>query len=137
MFEPLGLRMLFSKVAMRPGKPVWFGRAGGAHIVGLPGNPTAALVTARLFLAPLIAGLAGRGARSALTWRRRPLAEALEATGRWECFVGARLDGGAARPIANRDSSAQKALAAVEMLIRRGPDEGVAEAGDFVETLDF
>ena len=137
MFEPLGLTMLFSKVAMRPGKPVWFGRAGGARIVGLPGNPTAALVTARLFLAPLIAGLAGRGAGSALAWRRRPLAEALEATGRWECFVGACLDGGAARPIANRDSSAQKALAAVEMLIRRGADADAAQAGDFAETLDF
>jgi molybdopterin molybdotransferase len=137
MFEPLGLMIQFSKVAMRPGRPVWFGQASGARIVGLPGNPTAALVTARLFLAPLIAGLAGRGAQSALTWRRRPLADALEATARWECFVGARLDGAAARPIANRDSSAQKALAAVEMLIRRGADEGAARAGDFVETLDF
>jgi molybdopterin molybdotransferase len=137
MFEPAGLRTLFSKVAMRPGKPVWFGQAGGAHVVGLPGNPSAALVTARLFLAPLIAGLAGRGARSALTWRRRPLADVLEATGPWECFVGARLDGGAVRPFANRDSSSQKTLADVEVLVRRGADEVAVHAGDFVETLDF
>ena len=137
MFEPFGLKMLFSKVAMRPGKPVWFGQAGGSNIVGLPGNPTAALVTARLFLAPLIAGLAGRGAQSALIWRRRALTEGLEATQQWECFVGGQLDGDAVRPCANRDSSAQKTLAAVEVLIRRGPQEASAAPGAFVETLDF
>jgi molybdopterin molybdotransferase len=137
MFDASGLQLLFSKVAMRPGKPAWFGRAGAAHIVGLPGNPTAALVAARLFLAPLIAGLAGRGARSALNWRQRPLAEGLEASQQWECFIGARLDGERARPFANRDSSAQKALAATELLIRRRPGQPPAATGDVVETLDF
>ena len=137
MFEPLGLGMRFSKVAMRPGRPVWFGRAGGAHILGLPGNPTAALVTARLFLAPLIAGLAGRGAQSALVWRRRALAEGLEATQQWECFFGGQSDGDLVRPCASRDSSAQKALAAVDVLIRRGPQSPSAEPGGYVETLDF
>ncbi len=137
MFEPLGLRMRFAKVAMRPGKPVWFGEAGGARVIGLPGNPTAALVTARLFLAPLIAGMAGRGAASALAWRRRALAEPLEATGAWACLVGAQLRDGAALPFANRDSSSQRTLAAVEALIRRAPHEPFANTGDFVETLDF
>jgi molybdopterin molybdotransferase len=48
-------RALFSKVAIKPGKPVWFGRARDTLIVGSPGNPTSAMVTARLLLAPLIA----------------------------------------------------------------------------------
>ena len=53
MFEPLGLELVFSKVAIKPGKPVWLGRAGEKLVIGLPGNPTSALVTARLLLAPL------------------------------------------------------------------------------------
>ena len=55
MFEPLGLELVFSKVSIKPGKPVWLGRVGEKLVVGLPGNPTSALVTARLLLAPLLA----------------------------------------------------------------------------------
>ena len=29
MFAPAGLALIFSKVAIKPGKPIWFGRAGG------------------------------------------------------------------------------------------------------------
>jgi molybdopterin molybdotransferase len=39
MFEPLGLELLFAKVAIKPGKPVWLGRVGRKFVVGLPGNP--------------------------------------------------------------------------------------------------
>lgn len=137
MFERAGLRLHVSKVLMRPGKPVWFGKAGGTCILGLPGNPTAAMVTARLFLAPLVATMAGREAGSALDWRVRPLADGLEANGEHECFIGARADAGAVSASANRDSSAQKALAATEMLIRRRPHAPAAAAGDLVETLEF
>lgn len=137
MFERAGLSLQFSKVLMRPGKPVWFGKAGGMCILGLPGNPTAAMITARLFLAPLVAAMAGREAGTALDWRIRPLAERLEANGERECFLGARLIAGAASASANRDSSAQRALAAVEVLIRRPPHAPAAAAGDLVETLEF
>lgn len=137
MFERAGLSLQFSKVLMRPGKPVWFGKAGGMCILGLPGNPTAAMITARLFLAPLVAAMAGREAGTALDWRIRPLAERLEANGERECFLGARLIAGAASASANRDSSAQRALAAIEVLIRRPPHAPAAAAGDLVETLEF
>ncbi|MES1972841.1 MAG: molybdopterin molybdotransferase MoeA [Pseudomonadota bacterium] len=137
MFERAGLRLHFSKVVMRPGKPVWFGKTGGTCILGLPGNPTAAMITARLFLAPLVAAMAGREARTALDWRVRPLAEGLEANGEYECFLGARAGAGAVSASANRDSSAQRALAATEVLIRRRPHAPAAAAGDLVETLEF
>ncbi|MBL7599169.1 molybdopterin molybdenumtransferase MoeA, partial [Escherichia coli] len=54
MFGPAGLEFIFTKVAIKPGKPVWLGRARGKLVLGLPGNPTSALVAARLFLAPLL-----------------------------------------------------------------------------------
>ncbi|WP_129791661.1 molybdopterin molybdotransferase MoeA [Sphingosinicella sp. CPCC 101087] len=137
MFEPAGLDLIFSKVAIKPGKPVWFGRAGGRLVLGLPGNPTSALVTARLLLAPLLAGLSGRDASTALRWRRSTLAEGLAPCGSRETFVRAVADDGAARPLSNQDSSAQRTLAAADLLIRRRPGSPAAEPGETVEVIDF
>jgi len=39
MFAPYGLELLVDKVAIKPGKPVWLGHAGGRWVLGLPGNP--------------------------------------------------------------------------------------------------
>lgn len=50
-------------VAMKPGKPTLVGRVGGKPVLGLPGHPVAALFTARLFLIPLLARLAGEERR--------------------------------------------------------------------------
>jgi molybdopterin molybdotransferase len=55
----VGAEIDFWKVAMRPGKPVMAGRLGGAIVLGLPGNPSSAFVTAFLFLLPLVRHLAG------------------------------------------------------------------------------
>ncbi len=55
----VGAEIDFWKVAMRPGKPVMAGQLGGAIVLGLPGNPSSAFVTAFLFLLPLIRHLAG------------------------------------------------------------------------------
>lgn len=137
MFDGTGLRILFSKVAMRPGKPVWFGQTPGTCVIGLPGNPGAALITARLFLAPMIAGLSGLAPRSVLDWRRHPLASGIEATGPLECLFGGRDLGGAIEILANRDSSAQRALADIDVLVRRPPHAGAAAMGDRVEALPF
>ncbi|MFD3263456.1 molybdopterin molybdotransferase MoeA [Phenylobacterium ferrooxidans] len=137
MFAPFGLDCVFAKVAIKPGKPVWLGRAGGKLVVGLPGNPTAALVTARLLLAPLVAGLGGQAPDRALAWRRAPLTQALEACGDRETFVrGQRLAAGVA-PLSDQDSSSQRALALADVLIRRRPGDLAAAIGDRVEVLEF
>lgn len=137
MFAPLGLELLFSKVAIKPGKPVWMGRAGGAIVVGLPGNPTSALVTARLFLAPLLAGLAGRNPREAWAWRPMALSEPMSRESDRETFHRGRTDRHGVRLTDDQDSSAQRALAASDLLIRRRPGEPSATAGDLVEVLDL
>lgn len=137
MFEPAGLELLFSKVAIKPGKPVWLGRAGGALVLGLPGNPTSALVTARLLLAPLLAGMTGRETGEALRWRDVPLARALAGCGPRETFHRARLDRGKALVLSNQDSSAQKVLAQADLLVRQRADSPALEAGEMVEAIDF
>ena len=108
MFESQGLELLFSKVAIKPGKPVWLGRVKGKLVMGLPGNPTSALVTARLLLAPLVAGLSGLDPQSALRWRKAPLLASLPACGDRETFVRARAVHESVEPTASQDSSAQK-----------------------------
>ena len=135
MLAPHGLDLVFSRVAIKPGKPAWLGRAGGRLVLGLPGNPTSAMVTARLLLAPLVAGLAGRG--GALEWRSLPLAEPLPACGDRETFHRARLTEAGAVPLANQDSSAQRALAEADLLLRSRPDDPPRPAGQEVEALDF
>jgi molybdopterin molybdotransferase len=137
MFQPLGLELVFNGVAMKPGKPVWMGRVGRTTIVGLPGNPSAAMITARLFLAPVLARLAGRPASDAWQWRLQRLAGALGESGERECFLKASARPEGVRPLLGQDSSGQKDLAAADLLIRRRPGARALRAGEFVETLAF
>jgi molybdopterin molybdotransferase len=56
----LGAQIAFSGVAMKPGKPVSFGRIDNAQWLGLPGNPLSAFVTWTLFGPAILAALAGQ-----------------------------------------------------------------------------
>ncbi|WP_193187465.1 molybdopterin molybdotransferase MoeA [Nisaea sediminum] len=58
-FRHAGGSILQWRVAMKPGKPVVFGRLGAMAFVGLPGNPYAAYVGAGLFVLPLVRSLTG------------------------------------------------------------------------------
>ena len=64
----LDVKMIFSGVAMKPGKPVSYGRLGRAHWLGLPGNPLSAFATWQLFGTVLCRALCGDAHLSA---RRR------------------------------------------------------------------
>ena len=137
MFEDAELELIFSKVSIKPGKPVWLGRARGVLVLGLPGNPTSALVTARLLLAPLLAGTTGRSVDDALQWRRLPLSSPLPACGERETFHRARSLGNAAEILSFQDSSAQKALAEADLLVRQSVNTAAREAGTIIDVLDF
>jgi molybdopterin molybdotransferase len=137
MFESVGLELLFSKVLIKPGKPVWLGRAMGRLVLGLPGNPTSALVTARLFLAPLLRAMTGRDPSQALRWHKASLAAPLPACGDRETFVRARWSGEKVQPLNDQDSGAQLALANAELLVRRSTSAPAAAAGERVHVLTF
>ncbi len=65
--QRLGLSLSVETVAVRPGKPTWFGvLADGRRVLGLPGNPASAFVCAELFLKPLILAQLGRPAEPVL-----------------------------------------------------------------------
>lgn len=61
----LGVAEVFHKVALRPGKPLWFGTKDVGDrrtlVFGLPGNPVSSLVCYELFVRRTLSALAGRG----------------------------------------------------------------------------
>jgi molybdopterin molybdotransferase len=59
VFEDFGLEILFSKVAVRPGKPTVFARRDDRLVFGLPGNPVSAFVTFEIFIRPALGRLCG------------------------------------------------------------------------------
>lgn len=131
------LTMLIDKVAVKPGKPVWLARsgAGGPLIIGLPGNPGSAYVTARLFLAPLLAGLGGGDPLDMLTWQELPLGAALPPVGDRDLMTRAQLIDGTLHPLDNQDSGAQAALALATHLIWQRAGAVRAEAGALARAL--
>ena len=52
--------VLFWKIAMRPGRPMAFGRIGNAFLFGLPGNPVAVMVTFYQFVRDALVFMSGR-----------------------------------------------------------------------------
>jgi molybdopterin molybdotransferase len=59
VFQGLGLQILFSKVAMKPGKPTVFARKGDKLVFGLPGNPVSTFVSFENFVRPALGRLCG------------------------------------------------------------------------------
>jgi molybdopterin molybdotransferase len=136
-FAALGLDTYFSKVAIKPGKPVWFGQAQGRWVLGLPGNPTSAMVTAALFLRPLLAAMQGVNASAAGQWQQFPLAAPLPATGDRETFTRALLKQTGLEPLSNQESGSQLTLLNADWLIRCPPGQSGLPAGTIVPAMAF
>jgi molybdopterin molybdotransferase len=56
----LGVRQVFHRIRMKPGKPLWFGASNDTLVFGLPGNPVSSFVCFELFVKPALTSLAGR-----------------------------------------------------------------------------
>lgn len=132
--EDAGGRIDFWKIAMRPGKPLIAGSIGDAILLGLPGNPSSAFVTATLFLLPLIRHLAG--ARDPLPpVHQAPLAAPLAAGDGRRDYLRARLDAGRLTPFAAQDSGQTFPLIAANALILReigAPPRGAGDMADYI-----
>lgn len=124
----------FWKVAMRPGKPLMAGRLGNGVVLGLPGNPVSAFVTATLFLRPLVAQLLG--ARDPLPSRVSAIVAApLPEVGARTDFVRANWALGKLAPLPSHDSGALLPLANAEALIVRPASSQAVAAGAVVEAI--
>jgi len=134
---PRGFALDFWKIAMRPGKPLIFGRLGSTPLIGLPGNPVSTLVCATLFLRPAIAALLGAPADQRGTTGR--LLSPLNQNDARQDYVRARLElqngEQVVEPFAVQDSSMMRLFARADVLIIRPPHAPPARAGDQVPIL--
>ncbi len=133
----------FWRIAMRPGKPLMFGRAdlaqGSVPLLGLPGNPVSALVCAMVFLLPAIRRLLGLPDAETET-EKAVLGVDLPANDSRQDYLRARLQRGpgghwTATPFPRQDSSMLASLAAAGCLLVRAPNAPKALAGDTVSVI--
>lgn len=133
----LGMELGFWKIAMRPGKPLMFGKLGRTRCIGLPGNPVASLVCTHLFIKPLLARLGGRPHETVLA--DAVLGDAMAENDLRQDYVRARIerrsDGLVATPYSIQDSSMLRLLADAGGLIVRPPFAPAAAAGDPCKVL--
>ncbi|MCG8445259.1 MAG: molybdopterin molybdotransferase MoeA [Hyphomicrobiales bacterium] len=130
-----GLELGFWRIAMRPGKPLMFGRLDHMRFIGLPGNPVSSLVCSRLFLWPLLKALLGHEPERQMEEAR--LAAPLPANDRRQDYMrGVFTDcGHTVTPFDKQDSSMLSTLAKADCLIIRPPHAPPAAAGESVPVL--
>ena len=138
--QKLGLTFAVDKIAVRPGKPTWFGAVGQKQVLGLPGNPASALACAKLFLHPLIEVMLGRDPHAPVAMRRARLVQALPANGPREHYLRSHLDVDGegqltVRAYEDQDSSLISVFTAANALIRLVADAPATDAGALVDVL--
>jgi molybdopterin molybdotransferase len=134
--EALGVEEVFWRVALRPGRPTWFGTRGETLVFGLPGNPVSSMVTFVLFARPALAALQGAP--------HRPERETARLAGavprhpdRDEC-VRVALRDGVATPTGPQGSHQLRSMLGADALAIVTAGTGTLEAGAevAVERLD-
>ncbi len=133
-----GLILDFWKIAMRPGKPLMFGRLKHVPVLGLPGNPVSALVCAYVFLAPMLRAF--QGLPSAVETVPAVLGAPMRANDVRQDYSRASLQRRAdgqlvVIPHSRQDSAVISGLAAAQAFIVRPPHAPEALAGDPVTII--
>ncbi|MEE8270774.1 MAG: gephyrin-like molybdotransferase Glp [Alphaproteobacteria bacterium] len=136
-----GLELEFWKIAMRPGKPLMFGRIGPTPLLGLPGNPVSSMVCGLLFARPILRALQGVAEPEPPT-ATASLGRDLPRNDRRQDYLRSRLErDSAGRPTATpfdlQDSSMMSRLAHADCLVVRPPQAPPARKGDTVEIVTF
>ena len=139
VLQSRGMALAFWKIAMRPGKPLMFGRMGQSRVLGLPGNPVSSLVCSRIFLLPLIRALLGQPATAERPTQVR-LGVPLEANGPRQHYMRAVSRPGPdgqpeVVPVRSQDSSLLAPLAEADYLLVRQPRAPAVPAGGLVDVL--
>jgi molybdopterin molybdotransferase len=120
------------RVAIKPGKPIAFGRIAGTPVLALPGNPGSAFVGMHVFVLPALRKLAGRDPTPRSVQAR--LGGAVKGSPSRTLFCRVRLDGELAHPL-----EAQSSVVLSNLLPTEGfavvPPGGLAEGADVTVEL--
>ena len=135
----LGGEVVFDGVAIRPGKPLVFGRVRNVPFFGLPGNPLSTIVCFELFVRPALALLGGADA-APLHFTQAPLVEDYaQRSVPLTVFVPARFEHTgrvtAVRPVPSQGSGDLAAMARAECLMVLEPGTTALPAGALVPIL--
>jgi molybdopterin molybdotransferase len=139
-FAQAGVRTCFAKVAIKPGKPFWFGVRERVPVVGLPGNPISSVVTFELFVRPALRRMLGHTAPYPSLIEVQLEHAHRHATGRAELARAQRLpDGGGDRPRvrlhALQGSGSLPSLVGADVLVVLAADCERFEAGAILPAL--
>ena len=132
----IGIRRVFWRVAIKPGKPNFFGTRGKKLFFGVPGNPVAALLSFQLLVRPALSVMMGTTSAPALPLTARMEVGATKKTGRAE-FLRATLRADEhgellARPVRGQDSHMLGGLATADCLVRFPERASELRAGEKV-----
>ena len=128
-----GVEERFWRVALRPGKPTWFGVRGHQLAFGLPGNPVSAMVTFLLFARPAL--LALQGADPGTPRERKRLTQAIPRhEGRDEC-IRVTVTGDEATPTGPQASHVLTSMLGADALAIIPRGAGDLAAGSEVEVV--
>ncbi len=133
MLKKLGVAYVLHHVAVRPGKPFFFGKLGAKRIFGLPGNPVSTFVTFELFVRPFVMRMMGHadGRRERVTATlATPLPKKLDRTQ----FLPAVLKEGKVEILAWHGSGDQVTLTKANALAIQ-PLDTALQAGEKVDVL--
>src|SRR5690606_18249922 len=141
LFDEGRFALEFWKIAMRPGKPLLFGRVGETPLLGLPGNPVSAVVCSLVFLRPAIYRMLGCATNDGGPHKAR-LAGPLGENDHRQDYLRARLrpspDGlPEVEAYSRQDSSMMATLAEADCLIVRPPHAPPSTTGTLVDVLPF
>jgi molybdopterin molybdotransferase len=138
VLSELGAEFFIQGVAMRPGKPLVFGRCGEKFFFGLPGNPVSAYVTFELFVRPAIAMLGGARFESPSFLRAR-LGRAYDHKLGLTAFMPARVEVQNGEPVVDlvawQGSGDLVGVAAANCFLVVHREQTELAAGDWVDVL--
>ncbi|MET0730679.1 MAG: gephyrin-like molybdotransferase Glp [Solirubrobacterales bacterium] len=133
----LGAEEVFWGVALRPGKPTWFGVApSGCLVFGLPGNPVSAMVTFLLFVRPAIRAMLGASPTQADRAAAVLDSDYPKQPGRAHvvrCRLELRDDGWHATPTKDQGSHVLTSMLGADALAIIPTTSGTVRAGERVE----
>ncbi len=132
----IGIRQVFWRVAIKPGKPNFFGTKGKKLCFGVPGNPVAALLSFQLLVRPALLAMMGTTSGTALRLTARMEVGAAKKAGRAE-FLRATLrkdEQGEllAKPVRGQDSHMLGGLATADCLVHFPERASELKAGEKV-----
>jgi molybdopterin molybdotransferase len=131
----LGVEQVFWRVALRPGKPTFFGTRGETLVFGLPGNPVSAMITFHLFVRPALARMQGAAPpeRRAVAFLDAPYRKRPGRAHVVRCRLDARDDGWHVQPTKDQGSHVLTSMLGADALAYLDVERGDVAAGERVD----